>query len=123
MALRFERRQAASFGRGAAWLLGDAAHLGPPVAVYSMNVGLKEAWSLAGELDAVLRQGAPRARLDAWASERRAEAEAALARAPTARPGDAGGFASEHARLLGDCLPASGERRAALLTQLGLAPG
>jgi len=120
MAIRFERRLAGSFGRGACWILGDAAHLGPPVAVQSMNAGLFEAKTLAVELEAVVRSGASRERLTAWAKDRRAEFEPLLAHAPVAGA-SANPFVRENARVIGECLPASGEDRAALLGQLGLA--
>ena len=119
MAIRFERRLAASFGRGSAWLVGDAAHLAPPVSVQSMNVGMFEAARLAAEIEAVLRQGAARGRLDAWARARREEFEKLLAGTPTPRPG-AQAFARDNARLVADCLPASGEDRARMIEQLGL---
>jgi hypothetical protein len=43
MAIRFERRLARSLGGGPVWIVGDAAHVAPPVAVQSMNRGLVEA--------------------------------------------------------------------------------
>jgi 2-polyprenyl-6-methoxyphenol hydroxylase-like FAD-dependent oxidoreductase len=120
MAIRFERKLAACFGRGPAWLLGDAAHVGPPVAVQSMNAAFAEARSLSEELDAVLRAGASRERLDGWAAARRAEFQKLLSLAPAPQAG-AEGFARANARAIGDALPASGEQREALLGQLGLA--
>ena len=120
MAIRFERRLAQSFGRGPAWILGDAAHLAPPIAVHSMNAGFFEAQTLATELTAVLRAGAPREKLDLWARARHAEFDSLLTGVPVARA-EAGAFARENARLVGDCLPASGDDRALLLAQLGLA--
>ena len=48
--VRFERRLAASFGRGRVWLAGDAAHLTGPLGMQSMNAGLDEASDLAARL-------------------------------------------------------------------------
>lgn len=119
MAIRFERRLALSYGKGPAWILGDAAHTSPPVSVASMNVGLQEAKSLAVELEAVLRTGAPREQLDAWGRARREEFHALLAKAPVAATG-ADPFAASHAKAIGDSLPVSGEDRGRLLKQVGL---
>ena len=119
MAIRFERRLAASYGKGPAWILGDAAHVAPPVSVQSMNLGLQEARTLAVELEAVLRTGASRDRLAAWATARRTDFEAVLTRPPTAGP-DAQGFARQWAKAIGDSVPVSGDDRAKLLSQAGL---
>jgi len=48
--VRFERRLTSRFGQGRTWLAGDAAHMTGPVGVQSMNVGLREAASLADGL-------------------------------------------------------------------------
>mgnify|MGYP005852808071 CR=1 FL=1 len=50
MLVRFERRLADAFGRGRVWLAGDAAHLTGPAGIQSMNVGLREARTLADAL-------------------------------------------------------------------------
>lgn len=119
MALRFERRLATAFGRGSAWLVGDAAHLAGPIGVHSLNAGLWEASTLAAEIDAVLRGGAARARLEAWGEARRSEFEALLSAPATAAPG-AGGFVGAHAQAITDSLPLSGEARGRALRALGL---
>src|SRR5206468_9627340 len=53
----FERRLARSFGKGAVWLAGDAAHQPAPVGVHSMNSGLVEACELAARISGILRAG------------------------------------------------------------------
>lgn len=119
MAIRFERRISDSFGRGPVWIVGDAAHVAPPVAVQSMNRGLVEAKTLAVELEAVARTGASRDRLDGWARDRRSEFEALLAK-PVTAGGEAAPFAREWAKAVADSLPISGEDRPRLLAQVGL---
>jgi 2-polyprenyl-6-methoxyphenol hydroxylase-like FAD-dependent oxidoreductase len=71
--VRFEHRVAGSFGRDRVRLLGDAAHLGGPLGVQSMNAGLREGAALAGCLSAVVGGRAPRSLLDAWADASRRE--------------------------------------------------
>ena len=44
--VRFERRLATAFGKDRCWLAGDSAHLGNPIGVQSLNVGLAEARDL-----------------------------------------------------------------------------
>ncbi|MGC4117856.1 MAG: NAD(P)/FAD-dependent oxidoreductase [Myxococcales bacterium] len=119
MAIRFERRLAETFGRGPAWIVGDAAHVAPPVSVQSMNRGLFEAKTLAVELESVARTGASGDRLEAWAKARRGEFEALL-KNPITAAADASPFAREWAKLVGDSLPVSGDDRAKLLAQVGL---
>lgn len=118
MAVRFERALATAYGRETAWLVGDAAHLAPPVATQSMNVGLFEAKTLADEVAVVVR-GAPRERLDAWAKARRDEIEDILAGRLRAGAG-AAPFVKANAVAIADALPVSGPARAPLLAQLGL---
>ncbi|MBI5546347.1 MAG: FAD-dependent monooxygenase [Deltaproteobacteria bacterium] len=117
--IRFERKLASSFGRGAAWILGDAAHLAPPVSMQSMNAGLFEARTLAEALEAVLRAGSPRARLLEWGQQRRSEMERLLSCSPSAGVG-ADAFVQSQARVLADCLPISGDDRPRMLQQLAL---
>ena len=70
---RFERRLAASFGNSRVWLAGDAAHLGVPLGVQSMNAGLREGAGLADCLAAIVHGGAPRAVLDDYGEVSRAQ--------------------------------------------------
>src|SRR5580658_9783503 len=52
---RVHHRVAQSFGRGRAFLAGDAAHIHSPVGGQGMNTGIGDAINLAWKLEAVLR--------------------------------------------------------------------
>ena len=88
--VRFERRVAASFGRNRTWLAGDAAHLGAPLGVQSMNAGLREGGALADCLAAIIHGGVqtPLSLLEAYGAAARAEwaAHADQPIAPLASP-------------------------------------
>jgi len=117
LALRFERRTAASFGIGRAWLAGDSAHLGGPVAMQSMNVGLCEAAEWAAHATTMLRGGPDR--METHGRECRARwdghAEPAVEAAGTADP-----WVRDRAARIAGCVPASGAHLWALLGQVGL---
>jgi 2-polyprenyl-6-methoxyphenol hydroxylase-like FAD-dependent oxidoreductase len=105
----FERKLAASFGRGRIWMAGDAAHLTGPLGGQSMNVGLREADELAARLVRVLRPGAPAGLLDEYGASRAAEWRDLFgAHEP---------YGSRRSLLL-PCLPASGADLDALIRQL-----
>lgn len=124
VAVRFESRLATSFGRDGVWLAGDAAHLAPPVAVQSMNLGLEEAWELADRGARVLRgKGSPDL-LEEYGRERRDTWRRVLAGEPPPEPGDGTDpWVREHAGRIAGCLPASGEDLGRLLAQLDLHRG
>jgi 2-polyprenyl-6-methoxyphenol hydroxylase-like FAD-dependent oxidoreductase len=63
-------RVADHFGRGRAFLLGDAAHVHSPVGGQGMNTGIGDAANLAWKLAAVLRGSADAAVLQTYESER-----------------------------------------------------
>lgn len=108
--VRFERRLASAFGRRQVWLAGDAAHVAGPVAVRSMNVGLREVHELAERMAHVLQGRSSATTLDDWGRERLTEWRELLAleqRAASAAPDD------PLARALG-FLPASGADLATL---------
>ena len=65
----FESRLARSFGTGAVWLAGDAAHQAAPVAVQSMNSGLVEARELAARISRIQRAGGAPSLLEEFAAE------------------------------------------------------
>lgn len=65
----FERRLTRSFGKGAVWLAGDAAHQAAPVGVHSMNSGLVEARELATRISRIKRAGGAPSLLQEFASE------------------------------------------------------
>lgn len=56
---------------GNVFVLGDAAHLHPPMGGYGMNIGLGDALDLGWKLGAVLRGGASESLLDTYEIERR----------------------------------------------------
>lgn len=68
--VRFERRLAGRFGRDRIWLAGDAAHLAGPLAVRSMNVGLREARDLADRMARVIAGQGESELLEAYNRER-----------------------------------------------------
>jgi 2-polyprenyl-6-methoxyphenol hydroxylase-like FAD-dependent oxidoreductase len=112
--VRFERCVAQRFGRDRIWLAGDAAHLAGPLAVRSMNVGLREARDLADRMARVLAGQGESELLEAYNRERLMEWRWLLElerRAQGPRRVD---------RVLA-CLPASGTELEALRQTPGLA--
>jgi 2-polyprenyl-6-methoxyphenol hydroxylase-like FAD-dependent oxidoreductase len=118
----FERRLARRFGRGRAWLAGDAAHITSPFGGQSMNGGLTEAHDLAAQMAACISRASPLELLQQQAAMREREWHKLLGfnvhldilpNAPS--------WLAEHARRLVPALPASGQDLHALLKQLGLA--
>ncbi len=63
-------RVAAHFGKGRAFLLGDAAHIHSPVGGQGMNTGIGDAINLAWKLAAVLAGHAPESLLSSYEVER-----------------------------------------------------
>ena len=119
--VRFERRLAASFGRGRVWLAGDAAHLTGPAGMQSMNAGLSEAHDLAGRFKRVRDGHAGLDLLDAYGRERLADWTFLLGRRGGLRAGPAAPeFVARNAARLLPCLPATGAGLAPLAAQLGL---
>jgi NADPH-dependent dioxygenase len=119
--VRFERRLASAFGAGRIWLAGDAAHLTGPAGIQSMNVGLFEAYDLAGALRRILRGGAPLSELAdygrRWTSEWRKlhGLTGGMKATPAADP-----WVARHAAALLSCLPGHGPSLTAMAAQLGL---
>jgi len=68
---RVSKQVAASYARGRAFLIGDAAHRFPPTGGYGMNTGIQDAHNLAWKLAMVLRGQAGEALLDSYDAERR----------------------------------------------------
>src|SRR5207244_9843887 len=54
--VQFESGVSRQFGQGHCWLVGDAAHQTGPVGMQSMNVGLREAAELVGNVKKILRE-------------------------------------------------------------------
>jgi 2-polyprenyl-6-methoxyphenol hydroxylase-like FAD-dependent oxidoreductase len=115
--VRFEKRQAESFGSGRMWLAGDAAHLAGPAAIQSMNSGLVEANDIAGRITAVLKQGSPLNGLDSYTSRQRRVWDRIRAFRPTP---EADPFVQRHGAQLAACLPASGDDLTTLAEKFGL---
>jgi 2-polyprenyl-6-methoxyphenol hydroxylase-like FAD-dependent oxidoreductase len=67
---RVHHRVADQFGKGCAFLLGDAAHVHSPVGGQGMNTGIGDAVNLAWKLAAVLRGRANASLLDSYQAER-----------------------------------------------------
>ncbi len=119
--VRFERRLACAFGQQRMWLAGDAAHTTGPVGVQSMNVGLREAYDLAGILVSILHEGAPMERLHAYDRERMVEWRRLLGLDDGPTPGArADAWIRRRASRLLPCLPASGDHLGQLAQQVGL---
>ncbi len=76
---RVHHRVAAHFGKGSAFLLGDAAHIHSPVGGQGMNTGIGDAVNLAWKLAAVLHGRAGRSLLDSYEPERIAFAQRLVA--------------------------------------------
>lgn len=60
-----------SYGRGNAYLVGDAAHQNPPWGGHGYNTGIGDAVNLAWKMAAVLHGWAPPGLLDSYEAERR----------------------------------------------------
>jgi len=116
----FEPRLARSFGAGAIWLAGDAAHQAAPVGVHSMNSGLVEARQLATRMSRVLHAGATVSLLEAFAAATRETWHALLGGDVRALPGADPWVAQNRARICSS-IPASGDDLETLLGQIGLA--
>ncbi|MFJ3922108.1 FAD-dependent oxidoreductase [Streptomyces sp. NPDC090022] len=78
---RTHRRLAAGHGSRRVLLIGDAAHVCSPVGGQGLNLGLRDAVSLAAVLPAATARGGPGAdALTAWRRSRRADALGVLTR-------------------------------------------
>lgn len=121
--VRFERRLAERFGKGRAWLAGDAAHLSTPLGVHSMNVGLLEGHDLAQRLTSVLGHGGndSSGALAAYNEERTRDwrrllgVDGRIEAGATASP-----WVRKRAARIAPNIPASGPDLESLLEQLGL---
>jgi 2-polyprenyl-6-methoxyphenol hydroxylase-like FAD-dependent oxidoreductase len=84
-------RIAARYREGRVLLLGDAAHVHPPLGGPGLNLGLQDAFNLGWKLAAEVRGNAPEGLLDTYESERRPAADRLVmhleAQAALIRPG------------------------------------
>lgn len=116
----FESCLARSFGNGAVWLAGDAAHRAAPVGVHSMNSGLVEARELSARMMKILREGGPPSLLEEFATETHEDWQSLLGAGEVgALPGADPWVRQNRTRILA-CVPASGDDREPLLGQIGL---
>jgi 6-methylpretetramide 4-monooxygenase / 4-hydroxy-6-methylpretetramide 12a-monooxygenase len=117
----FESRLTRSFGSGGVWLAGDAAHQAPPVAVHSMNSGLREARELASRISQIQRSAGVPSLLDQFATDVHERWESLLdaGRVVRALPSADPWVRQNGARILA-CMPASGDELEPLLQQIGL---
>ncbi len=116
--LRFERRLADRFGRDNAWLVGDSAHLAPPVGVQSMNIGLREARDVARRIGSIVQGNADQESLEEFNRERLVEWHSLFGGRERIESAD-GWTMREAARIL-SCLPASGPDLCRLARQIGI---
>ncbi len=123
IAVRFERRLAERFGQRRLWLAGDAGHTTSPVGMQSMNIGFREAQSLAEAISSALRGKGSADALESYGRHRTDEWRFLF--------GIGGGLVStaatdpwvaEHTDRLLPCIPASRDVYARLAEQLGLRP-
>jgi 2-polyprenyl-6-methoxyphenol hydroxylase-like FAD-dependent oxidoreductase len=117
----FESRLTRSFGKGAVWIAGDAAHQAAPVGVHSMNSGLVEARELAVRISRILRAGEAPSLLDEFATQAHEQWQWILGAGSAVRalPGADPWVRQTGARILA-CIPASGDDLEPLLKQIGL---
>jgi 2-polyprenyl-6-methoxyphenol hydroxylase-like FAD-dependent oxidoreductase len=117
----FESRLARSFGKGGAWLAGDAAHQAAPVGVHSMNSGLVEARELATRMMRILRAGGEASLLREFATQAHGAWQRLLGagREVRALPGADPWVREARARIVAS-IPASGDDLEPLLQQIGL---
>jgi 2-polyprenyl-6-methoxyphenol hydroxylase-like FAD-dependent oxidoreductase len=116
---RFEKRLASRFGCARGWLAGDAAHLAAPIAVQSLNRGLREAHDLAECLVEVIKSSAPPDTLEEYGRRHREEWCGVLGlegRCPLLDSTDE--WVRSRATAIWSALPASGEALDRLIEQL-----
>lgn len=119
--VRFERRLATKFGDRRAWLAGDAAHLTGPAGIQSMNVGIREARSLAESVVGLTQQSGTLDGFGAYELDRQTEWKRLLGITGTVQAAaDAAPEIAMHKDELLSCLPASGEHLLSLASELGV---
>jgi len=120
--VRFDRRLAQRFGQGPVWLAGDAAHLTGPIGVHSMNLGLSEAEFLSETVAGRLASAVPQETLDRFDTRQRELWRDLLGFGEPPRLGrHVDPWVRHHAPRILRAVPATGEERARLAGQLGLA--
>jgi 2-polyprenyl-6-methoxyphenol hydroxylase-like FAD-dependent oxidoreductase len=119
--VQFEPGVSRQFGQGRCWLAGDAAHQTGPVGMQSMNVGLREAAELVGNVKKILREHGSTKLLNAYASDRQEEWQHLLGTRGELKPWiQTDSWIRERGTRILPCLPASGEHLRQLFDQIGL---
>ncbi|GJF30623.1 oxygenase [Kitasatospora sp. NE20-6] len=77
---RISHRIVDRYGRGRAFVAGDAAHIHPPTGAQGMNTGIQDAFNLAWKLALAVRGTAAPALLDSYDAERRPVGEEVVGR-------------------------------------------
>ncbi|MBD0742292.1 FAD-dependent oxidoreductase GrhO9 [Streptomyces sp. CBMA152] len=98
-----------TYRAGRVFLLGDAAHVCPPVGGFGANTGIQDAWNLTTKLVSVLRGDAGERLLDRYEAERRPVAELTVRQA-AARSAGARELSAGHGQLLSEAAVAVGYR-------------
>jgi len=119
--VEFAPGRSQSFGDGCCWLVGDAAHVGWPAGVQSMNSGLREAVVVGNGIKGLLSRNTTVDALKAASMEFVREWECLLRPNPVRAIDGAKPWVEAHATHLPSCLPATGPALSGLLGQLRLA--
>jgi 2-polyprenyl-6-methoxyphenol hydroxylase-like FAD-dependent oxidoreductase len=120
-AIRFEKRRSSSYGTGRVWIVGDAAHLASPVAIRSMNVGLREAKDWADRVGRILRGAGTPESLTEFDELWRREWDGLYGLGQDAKVAGSGDpWIAARAGRIADCIPASGDNLKLLMGQLGI---
>jgi 2-polyprenyl-6-methoxyphenol hydroxylase-like FAD-dependent oxidoreductase len=119
--IQFEHRLARQLGRNRAWLVGDAAHQTTPVAMQSMNMGMREGAGLAAILKRILRENGSPELLEAYNQQQHTQWERLLGLQGEPKAGPAtDAWVRQHGGRMLRCLPALDSDLSLLLNQLGL---
>lgn len=121
LTVRFERALATKMGDRNVWLAGDAVHLGGPIGIHSMNLGFREARTLARLAFHVLREDAPVASFGRYAEEYCRDWDELFGSASTVRASaQAPDWVRKDPTQLLRLTPATGGDLPGLIAQLGL---
>jgi 2-polyprenyl-6-methoxyphenol hydroxylase-like FAD-dependent oxidoreductase len=77
-AFRINERKVSHYGKGHAFLVGDAAHIHSPAGGQGMNTGMQDAFNLAWKLALVIQGGCKPSLLDSYSKERSAVGDMVL---------------------------------------------
>ncbi|RCH59775.1 FAD-dependent oxidoreductase GrhO9 [Streptomyces sp. SDr-06] len=98
-----------TYRAGRMFLVGDAAHVCPPVGGFGANTGIQDAWNLTAKLVSVLRGDAGEHLLDRYEAERRPVGELTVRQAAQRVPGSRE-HAADDGQLLSEAAVANGYR-------------